>query len=428
MNTKLIKTMIFLVIATNIYSETVFHGSHQTEFELAQSDYQSYEVTTFVPAKGSFDYYNNQLQFDGNLKYKFANTSHSEYDDDMNYSAFGGRWQYNGIKDVTLGVKGALDYDYLVISDESYFTRIEREEYLQYSGNLQSEDSFGIKFYANKYFKPTPKIVTGFWNEYAVTKLDKNDYDKVEIYENNSLETDTDNSYLTVTPRFLYIDEWDALKFVGEAYVDVRKYFTGLVDLNGTEKDYFYKTIVNPQIIYNKESDSQTAYVYANVENEKMMTIDYWQHIFKVAPKYEYRGISKVKLGAGGAGYEKQEEIGMNFDNKELIAIKLSNTYRANVFAWKVYGEYALTDSWAIGNEFINRAGKWEDSENNNGGFLNEEHNITYLKYTYNYSESGNIEVKNSYEIYRNQNDLDVLKGPIEENIFRIRATWTYKI
>jgi hypothetical protein len=428
MNIRIItlKILIFILLSLNIYSQTVFNGLHQSEYELAQSDYENYNVSTFVPAKGSVNYYNNQLKFDGNLKYKFTTSTNSESDEDMSYSAFGGRWQYNGIKDATIGLKGALDYDYLFINKESYYTRIEREEYLPYSGNLQSESSFGIKFYANKYFHPAPKITTGFWNEYAVTKIEKNDYNKMIIYKNGNLESDTDNSYLTVTPRFLYVDELGSFKFVGEAYVDVRKYFTGMVDLNGDEKDYFYKTIVNPQFIYNKETKSQIAYVYANVENEKMMTIDYWQHVFKVAPRYEYRGIKKVKLGATGAGYEKQEEIGINFDNKELIAIKQSNTYRADVFAWKLYAEYSITDSWSIGNELINRNGKWKDGDN--GAYLDEEHNITYLKYIYKYSEKGNIEVKNSYEIYRNSNDLDINKAPIEENMFRIKASWNYKI
>lgn len=428
MNKKIILNLsiyLFFVIShIPVHSSTVYTGVHQTEFEIGLSDYNSTYGTTFVPAKGKFTYYNNDLKFDGDLKYRLAASTNSEYDGDMNYSAFGGRWQYNGIKDVTLGIKGALDYDYIFLSKENYYTRLEQEEYQPYSSNIQSEESFGIKFYGNKYYHPYPKITTGFWNEFTVTKIEENDYQKNNFYQEGSLESDTDSTYLTVSPRILYVDEWSAIKFVGEAYVDIRKYFKGSVDLNGTEKDYFYKIIVNPQFIYNKSGKNSTSYIYANVENEKMMTIDFWQHIFKIAPKYEYKGFDRFTLGAAGAGYEKQEEIGINFDNKELFALKLSDSYSSSIFALRLYIEYQLNEKWSVGNENIIRNGEWNNKDG--ASYLNEIHNISYLKYTHKFSGKSNIEIKNSYEIYRNENDLNADFAPIEENMFRIKATWNY--
>ena len=94
-------------------------------------------------------------------------------------------------------------------------------------------------------------------------------------------------------------------------------------------------------------------------ENEKFEYLDFWQHIFKLTPELEYRK-SKLKLGINGGGYDYEDEIGIIFDNKEILGYKKADSYYAWIFAPRIYAEYNLWQNFYLGQEINYRYGEWE--------------------------------------------------------------------
>jgi hypothetical protein len=345
--------------------------------------------------------------------------------DNIGYASIGGRFQYNGWGNdgIVLGVKGALDYDNFYESYSDYFTRYVIEgDYPRKSGKVKDEDDMGVKFYGDTFKKLGHGITVGFWNNIVVAKEEVDESISVITSDGSDVElSESSDPYLsiTITPKIIYEKQFDnGIKFVFEGYMENRKYFNETFEVDGSEEDTYYKWVLNPQLIVkNKITENITFNSYSAFENEQFQYLSYWQHILKTNPKLEYSK-GKWKAGIGGGGYDFDDEIGIVFDNKELLAYKKSDEYSAWIFAPKLFLEYNVSGGLYLGHESNYRYGEWQSSDESQ--YLAERSFIFYWKYISKLIENTEFIFKNSYEIYRYYTDISDENQLPEENAVRI--------
>jgi len=424
---------MFLLGSTALIGATqIFNGEHFTGIEYQHSrlkgtgnDVDNINVYTLTLGKGSYSFINYPINFEGTFKYDIKGENHS-ISDDISYSSFGGRFQYNGWgnKGFIIGMKGSLDYDNFYEKYDNYFSRyIIEGDYPRKSGKHKDEEDIGVKFYGDAFKKLGHGFTVGFWNEIVVGKEETSD--SIPVVLNKGFTIANGDNYanesvsITITPKVIYENFLtDGIRFVFEGYMENRKYYNQTFDVDGIEKDQYYKYVLTPQLSIKGDIGNNINYnSYIAFENEGFQYLDYWQHIFKVTPKIEYKK-DKLEMGIAGGGYDYEDEIGIVFDNKELFAYKKSDSYSALIFSPKAYIEYNIWKHFSIGHETTFRHGEWKTDDQD--GYLDETSYIFYWKYQKKIYEDIEFILKNSYEIYRNSANISMDKMLPEEDIIRL--------
>lgn len=423
-----------LCFSFNIFGKEIFYGEHFTGLQYINADIKNdgnlktgtYKDTSFILGKGNYHFINYPENYEGIFKYDVRYDRDKEHGD-LGYTALGGRYQFNGWgnKGAVIGIKGALDYDNFYEKPNAYFRRYNIEDdYPRITGPMQDYENFGFKLYG-EFFKKLPHGFTvGVWNDIVFAR--NSNQSQVTLIT-NELFSSTTNPYdnkkyttVTVTPRIIYENkhfEDESGKFVFEAYMENRQYYNSKFEVNKTYQERYYKYIINPQYIFNKNIDNINIFAYTAFENEKFEYLSYWQHVYKLTPKIEYKK-NKIKIGFKGGGYEFKDQIGMTFDNDELFSYKKADVYTAWMIAPKIYFEYNIIDNYYLGNEIIYRKGQWET--NTEGQDFNEESYIFYWKYEKEIRDNVFFLLKNSYEIYRVTGDVPEYRSLPSENDIRI--------
>ena len=163
---------MFLLGSTALIGATqIFNGEHFTGIEYQHSrlkgtgnDVDNINVYTLTLGKGSYSFINYPINFEGTFKYDIKGENHS-ISDDISYSSFGGRFQYNGWgnKGFIIGMKGSLDYDNFYEKYDNYFSRyIIEGDYPRKSGKHKDEEDIGVKFYGDAFKKLGHGFTVGF--------------------------------------------------------------------------------------------------------------------------------------------------------------------------------------------------------------------------------------------------------------------------
>lgn len=430
MKKKYIAAMFLLGSTALIGATQIFNGEHFTGIEYQHSnikniDAENIDAYTLTLGKGYYSFINYPIDFEGVFKYDIKGENHS-ISNDIAYSSFGGRFQYNGWgnKGFILGVKGSLDYDNFYEKYNDYFSRyIIEGDYPRKSGKQKDEEDIGVKFYGDAFKKLDHGFTIGFWNEIVVGKEETSDSIPI-IFNKGVTIVDGDNYAnesvsITITPKVIYENYLtEGIRFVFEGYMENRKYYNQTFTVDGGEEDQYYKYVVTPQLsIKGKIGNNINYNSYIAFENESFQYLNYWQHIFKVTPKMEYEK-DKLKIGIAGGGYDYEDEIGIIFDNKELLGYKKSDSYSALIFSPKVYIEYNMGKHFFIGQETAYRHGEWETDDQDQ--YLDETSYIFYWKYQRKIYEDIEFILKNSYEIYRSNTNISENKMLPEEDIVRL--------
>jgi len=425
---------IFLLSSSTLFGVTqIFSGEHFTGIEYQHSSIKDMKVDgveayTLTLGKGYYSFINYPVNFEGTLKYDVKGENHSVADN-ISYSSFGGRFQYNGWgnKGIILGLKGSLDYDNFYENYNDYFSRYLVEgDFPRKTGKQKDEEDLGIKFYGDLFKKLDHGFTVGFWNDIVVGKEEVTkpiplitedgviivDPKDSNIYDNTSLS-------LTITPKIIYENYLtEGTRFIFEGYMENRKYYNKNFTIEGKEKDSYYKFIINPQLSSQGSIGKNITYKnYMAFENEQFEYLDFWQHIFKLTPELEYNK-SKLKLGINGGGYDYEDEIGIIFDNKEILGYKKADSYSAWIFSPRIYAEYNLWENFYLGQEIAYRYGEWETDDENQ--YLDETSYIIYSKYQKKIVEDIEFILKTSYEIYRTTTNIPKENRLPEENIIRV--------
>jgi hypothetical protein len=165
------------------------------------------------------------------------------------------------------------------------------------------------------------------------------------------------------------------------------------------------------------ERDYFKLYVYTSLEMEKLQHLDYLQWKFRTSPSLGW-DLGRLSLGISGAGYEFQDEIGIEFDNRELIAYKKADRYSAWVLAVKGFAFYDLNPSLRAGLESGYRGGSWE--QGGEDGLLEEYVFISSLEVHLGAGPRWDLSVKGSLELYQFHHVIPVEKELPSERVFRI--------
>ncbi|WP_281832926.1 hypothetical protein [Propionigenium maris] len=435
MRGRLIAALMILGGTSIMGATQVFNGEHFTGIEYQHSDIKdidsgSIDATTLTLGKGYYNFINYPADFEGVFKYDVKGEHHSMANN-IGYTSFGGRYQYNGWGDkgIILGMKGSLDYDNFYENYNDYFSRYVIEgDYPRKSGKNKDEEDFGVKFYGDLFKKLDHGFTVGFWNDVVVGKEEVTD--PIPIVRDDQVviaDTKDSNVYdntavsVTITPKIIYQTQvTESNRFVFEGYMENRKYYNKKFEVEGKEEDRYYKYVLTPQFITKGSVGEEFTYFnYMAFENEKFEYLSFWQHIFKMTPRLEYRS-NRWLLGFSGGGYDFEDEIGIIFDNQELFGYKKADTYSAWIFAPKVYVEYRVWGDFYLGQETAYRHGEWEtDTEDQ---YMDETSYIFYWKYEKYITEDIMFILKNSYELYRLSTNIPVENRLPEENIVRVTA------
>jgi len=435
MGRRYIAAMFLLGSASLMGATQIFNGEHFTGIEYQHSDIKGMEVDsidayTLTLGKGYYNFINYPVDFEGVFKYDVKGENHSILDN-ISYSSFGGRFQYNGWgnKGFILGVKGSLDYDNFYENHNDYFSRyIIEGDYPRKSGKQKDEEDFGVKFYGDAFKKLDHGFTVGFWNELVVGKEEVTkpiplvtDDGVVIVDPKDSNLYDNTSVSLTITPKIIYENYiTDGTRFVFEGYMENRKYYNKKFTVDEGEKDRYYKYVVTPQLSTKGNIGETINYNnYMAFENERFEYLNFWQHIFKVTPGAEYKK-DRLKLGIAGGGYDYEDEIGIIFDNREIFGYKKADSYSAWIFSPKVYVEYNIWKHFYVGQETTYRHGEWETDDEDQ--YLDETSYIFYWKYQRKIYEDIELIFKNSYEMYRTSTNIPREKRLPEENIIRLTA------
>lgn len=420
------KKLLIFFCSFNIIFAEIYQHNHYSGLEYSDSDILNISSNSLILADGELRFVLRDLNMDGDFTYNIRRDEHSLLNS-IEYTSFGGRLQYNGIKNFVLGIKGGLDYDDFYKNSKKYFSRYHEEyPYLTKSGKVENDEDFGVKIYNEIIKKPRKDMIYGLWNEILI--IDENIEKSTRV---DKLNFD-DGSYrdetfaLTITPRFIYIkNPTENIKFVGEIYSENRIYFNKKIEGRDGVKDRrsYYKHIIVPQLIVDKKWDENKIYSYLSFENEKYQYIDYWQHKLMWSPKLSLK-FNKLSFFLGGGGYEYQDEIGIKFDNKELFAFKLADRYSSRIFSIKSVIKYEIYKNLYGGFEYGYKNGSWKDDFND--GYMNLDYKIGFIEYRLKKAKYLDFSFKYSIEKYDYKYDISEEKAIPDDRVNRISIGLNY--
>ena len=331
---------------------------HSTGLEFMRSSYLSVLDLSFSAAEGSVSSFNSSSEW--SLNYRNLFDYHSILGL-ISFNALGGRFQYNSVPSFVFGVQGALDNNRFIEMEYNWFDRFEIEEpFIRKSGRFGTAIDYGVKTYGDLFFKPLEGFTWGFWNSMVLVE---NETKSLSLIEEDSqplllsaLTWQPPQLYLQSTPRVLYELKGEHNRLVVELYLDSRFYIMGSVDIEGTDYISFFKLVLVPQWIVNWKGKHLTIKSYSAASVEWMQYIPYPQLVFKTSPTFTWEYLP-FRFGISGGGYEFRDEIGIIFDNNELVGLKQSGSSFAFTFSPKGFISVDITSFLTVGTEAAYRGG-----------------------------------------------------------------------
>jgi len=395
--------------------------NHKSGSEYLFSSHYNISDLSIIAADGSLQLFDSKQELSLNYINRFDYHSILGW---ISYNGMGGRYQYNNIPNMVLGIKGALNNNRFVEVYNNWFRRFEIEDpYMRKSGRHKSDINYGIRNYCDIFFKPLEGFTWGFWNYISIGE---NDYmspsllqDVTEQEAGNDLSSSSfeyPELIIQSTPRIIYELKGDFNKLVIELYMDSRFYLVNSVDINNQDYQYFFKFVAAPQWIVNWSGRYSQFYMYSAATAEIMQHLEDVQWIFKTSPKIDWN-VKRFHFGLSGAGFDFNDEIGIVFDNNELFAFKKSGSYNALIFALKGYFIFDIFHFLSSGFESSFRGGMINGASTN---YMDEQTLCFFLQTQLNISENWSLTAKASGEFINFGSDLDSVEPLPDENIFRL--------
>ncbi len=334
-------------ITVNLFGEShQIDWSHKSGSELLLSNHYGIIDISIIAADGIMKSAGSKQEWSFNYINRFDYHSILGW---LSFNGFGGRYQYNTIPHMVIGIKGSLDNNRFVEVYNNWFRRFEIEDpIMRKSGRYKSDINYGIKNYYDIFFKPLDGFTWGFWNYITIGE---NQFISPILLQNISTESARDNlsinsfkspeSIVQITPRVIYELKGNNNRFVAELYMDNRLYLLDSVDINNKDYIYFFKIVAAPQWIVDWEGKHSKFYMYSAATAEFMQYSGYVQWVIKTSPRIDW-DFNRFHFGLSGAGYEFLDEIGIVFDNNELLAFKNAGSYSAFIFGVKGHFSFNL--------------------------------------------------------------------------------------
>lgn len=355
----LMVTMFYLSGFSDLSSQSdQLNWAHSSGAELLYSSHLSVIDLSLIAAEGSVSSYNSSSEWSFNYRNRFDYHSVLGW---ISFNALGGRFQYNNVPHFIFGIRGALDNDRFIEAGGNWFERFEEEEpFMRKSGRYGSHMDYGLKGYGDLFFKPLKGITWGFWNSFV---LIENNPLSLSLLQGDSIPSgyfssfgESPQLYFQSTPRIIYELKGYSNRLVAELYMDNRLYLLGDVDLNGLDYSYFFKIAFVPQWIVNWKGDHFAIEKYSAASAEIVQHITYAQLVFKTSPVLSW-SFSPLRFGIRGGGFEFRDEIGIIFDNNELLGLKLAGPYFSFIFSPLGFVTIDIFPFLTIGAEAAYRGG-----------------------------------------------------------------------
>lgn len=364
------RTNIFLISITLILvsgsvalsaQSVPVNWSHSTGSEFLYTSYLSILDLSFIAAEGSVSSFNSRSEWSFNYRHRF------DYHSILGWSSFnalGGRYQYNAVPHFIFGLRGALDKDRFITVEGNWFDRFEVEEpFMRKSGRYGSDIDYGLKGYGDLFFKPLERWTWGIWNSVVLADIEPT---SLSLLKGDSAPSqlsfaywESPQLYLQSTPRVIYELKGDFNRLVVELYMDNRFYLLGAVDLEGSDYFYFFKIAFVPQWIVNWKGRRLNINSYSAASVEVVQHTDP-QLVFKTSPSFSWEFLP-FRFGISGGGYEFRDEIGIIFDNNEILGLKFILKQTGSVFSFafspKAFIAFDVTSFLSIGAEASYRGG-----------------------------------------------------------------------
>ncbi len=424
--TKFIRNIIIvsiLFITSNLLGEShQINWSHKSGSELYLSSQFGIIDFSIIAADGSINFADSKQEWSLNYINRF---DYHNILGLLSFNGFGGRYQYNKIPHMVIGIKGTLNNNRFVEVYNNWFSRFEIEDpIMRKSGRYKSDINYGIKNYYDIFFKPLDGFTWGFWNYITIGE---NQFKSPILLQNISTELARDNlsvnsfespeSTIQITPRVIYELKGNYNRFVAELYMDNRFYLLDSVDINNQDYRYFFKIVAAPQWIVDWKGKHSQFYMYSAATAEIMQYLGYVQWIVKTSPKVDW-DFNRFHFGLSGAGYDFLDEIGIVFDNNELLAFKNAGSHSAFIFAVKGYLSFDIFPFLYVGVEPSYGGGLVIDGSNQ--FFMDELTFSVFLQTDLEISDKWKISLRSSGKFIYYSSILNATDPLPNENIFHL--------
>ncbi|OCL25597.1 hypothetical protein U472_14805 [Orenia metallireducens] len=373
---------LVMALAVPAFAAEGVEGTVKSEVEIETVDTEDTEAKiTFTLAEVDMDVTTMPVDTALNVLFLEEYVLNNDYSDadanDFNTFKFAANFEYTGIENVSLGVKGTDpaddDVDYMIVK----------------SGDNDAD--LGFKFYGDYKMEVAPGLTVGSDNNIKMEKTGSADeFDKK----------------LTVNPFANY----EVVVAEGRT-VGVESDVEFVYDNEDTTNTVTIKPYFN---IEQAIAEDVTFTADNSFEIEKKSEADDAATTLEVTPKLEVvKG--NLKYGVTGAGFEFDDKIGLDYDSDQLLVYYKKGDYDATVFAIKPYVELeiATVEGLAVGGEYAYRTGS--DSNDNE---LTETVLKPYAKYEMPLSDSLTFTSEANYEI----ESLDFNGIEADLNTFTISA------